>query len=87
MSLIISLHVRQGSVSKIILINNRFVSQLHVDQITKPLKISAGLRSYNKWQLRNGGGLALLSSFLSSAFGSLAKLTTFESATAQATDR
>jgi hypothetical protein len=25
---------------------------------------------YNMWQLRNGGGVAFLSSFISSAFGS-----------------
>ena len=70
MSLISKLHVRQGSVSEITLFNNRFASQLHVERITKTLKISAGLRSYNTWQLRNGGGVAFLSSFLSSAFGS-----------------
>jgi hypothetical protein len=37
------------------------------------------------WQLRNGGFLAFLSSFLLSALDSLSKLSTFESATAQAT--
>ena len=87
MSLINRLHVRRGSVSEIILISNHYASQLHVYSDNQNAEISAGLRCFNKWQLRNGGGLAFLSSFLSSAFGSLAKLTTFDFATAQATDR
>jgi hypothetical protein len=39
------------------------------------------------WQLRNGGGVAFQSSFLSSSLDSSSMRITFESATAQATDR